>query len=112
MASKTDIYLGEYGAAKRIIIGVDYDVSSATLSRIVFSAPAGTFSATCSILGANYTTSGGTVFSASKAFEYIPASGDFSAVGADSFRAWLNITFTGSRLISDSFTFVVSNPGD
>lgn len=106
----TDLYLTEYG--KRILIDVGYDVSSATLVRVLFSASAGTVSATCSILGANYTTSCGSIFSAERAVEYVVASGDFSATGADNYRGWVEVTFPSAKLISDSFEFIVTTPGD
>jgi hypothetical protein len=108
----TDIYLGEFG--KRVLVDLQYDISSATNVRILFSASAGTFSATCSIVGVNTTVSAcGTIFSAEKAVEYIVASGDFSATGADTYTAWVESTFgTSAKLISSNFRFKVSNPGD
>lgn len=111
MASNTDLYVGEFG--KTVYVDCQYDLSSATLVLILMSASAGTFSATCSVLGANYTASAcGTVFSADKAVEYVVASGDFSGQ-ADTYTAWIEATFgTTAKLISSTFTFTVSNPGD
>ena len=112
MAKKsTDIFLGEYG--RSVYVNLDYDISSATVRLIKFSASAGTFSASVSILGANYTTSAGDVFSANKAIVWEIASGDFSATGADDYVGWVDLTFgTNARLISSNFSFTVSNPGD
>lgn len=111
MAANTTIYLGEHG--KTVYVDLQYDISSATNVRILFSASAGTFSASVSTLGSNYTTSCGDVFSLEKGIEYIVASGDFSATGADTYKAWIECTFAATaKLISDSFDFVVSNPGD
>lgn len=104
-----DLYASEYG--KSVIVNCEYDLSSATEIRILFSASATTFSATCSILAANYTTSAGEVFSAGKAVEYLVGNGDFSA-SPGTYRAWIQATFTGARLVSDSFEFIVANDGD
>ena len=111
MASNTDIYVNEYGVKKPLYIDLQYDVASATSCRVHMSASAGTYSASVSILGANLTTSCGTIFSANKAVELIFASGDFSGQ-ADTYTAWVEATFSGSRLISSTFRFTVSNPGD
>ena len=108
----TDLYVNEYGSLKPLYIDVGYNVSAATSCRIYMSASAGTYSASVSILGSNVTASAcGTVFSANKGVEIIFASGDFSAQ-ADTYKAWLECTFSASRLISSTFKFKVSNPGD
>lgn len=106
----TDLYIGEFG--KQLYVDCQYDLSSATNVMLVMSASAGTFSATCSVIAANYTTSAGVIFSASKAVEYTFASGDFSGQ-ADTYKAWVRATFgTSAKLISSTFDFKVSNPGD
>ena len=106
----TDIYTNEFG--KRVLVDLDYDISSATTVRILFSSSAGTFSATCSTLGVNTTVSGCGIFSAEKGAEYVVASGDFSG-GAATYTAWVECTFgVTAKLVSSSFKFVVSNPGD
>ena len=108
----TDIYVNEYGPKKPLYIDLQFDVASATSCRVYMSASAGTYSASVSILGANVTVSAcDTVFSANKAVELIFASGDFSGQ-ADTYKAWVEATFSGSRLISSTFRFTVSNPGD
>lgn len=111
MSNNTDLYVGEFG--KQLYIDAQYNLSSATVVMLMMSASAGTFSATCSVLAANYTASAcGTVFSANKAVEYTVASGDFSAQ-ADTYKAWIEATFgTSAKLISSTFTFTVSQPGD
>ena len=107
----TDIYVGEFG--KQIIIGADYNLSSTTLVLLKASSSAGTFSATCSVLGANTTVSAeGVVYSANRGVEYTLASGDFSGQ-ADTYKAWIEATFgTSAKLISSTFRFTVSEPGD
>lgn len=107
----TDIYLGEYG--KRVLIDLQYNVSSASNIRILFSSSAGTYSATCSILGANTTVSAcDSVFSANKAVEWVIDSSAFSATGAENYVAWVQATFgSTAKLISSTFTFEVTNPG-
>ena len=106
----TDIYLGEYGRV--IYINTDYDCSSAQSVFVKFSASAGTYSATCSVLASNVTSSAGEVYSANKAVEWVIANDAFSATGADNFVAWVEATFPSSKLISSTFKFKVSNPGD
>jgi hypothetical protein len=108
----TDIYVNEWGSKKPLYVNLEYDVASATSCRIHMSASAGTYSASVSILGANVTVSAcDTVFSANKAIECIFASGDFSGQ-ADTYTAWIEATFSDARLISSTFRFKVSNPGD
>jgi hypothetical protein len=107
----TDLYVNEYGSLKPLYIDVGYNVSAATSCRLYMSASAGTYSASVSILGANLTTSAGTIFSANKAVEAVFASGDFSAQ-ADTYTCWVKATFASSVLISSTFKFKVSIPGD
>ena len=108
----TDIYVGEFG--KRLLINLDYNVSSATTLEIHFSSSAGTLvnSASVSVLGANTTaTACGLIFSVNKAVEYILNSGDFSAAPGK-YKVWIEAQFsTTSRLISSTFEFVVTTPG-
>ena len=110
----TDIYVGEFG--KRLLINLDYNVSSATTLEIHFSSSANVFvnSASVSVLGANTTaTACGLIFSANKAVEYVLNSGDFSAAPG-TYKVWIEAAFANpaSRLISSSFEFKVTNPGD
>ena len=107
----TDLWVNEYGSLKPLYIDLAYNVSAATSCRLYMSASAGTYSASVSILGANYTASCGTVFSANKAIKHEFASGDFSGQ-ADTYAVYVAANFNGSRLISSSFKFKVSNPGD
>ena len=106
----TDIYVNEYG--KSLFVDLGYNIASATSARVKFSSSAGTFSASVSILGANYTASAcNTVYYANKAIEYVFTSGDFSGQ-VDTYDAWVEVTFAASRLVSSTFKFTVSNPGD
>lgn len=106
----TDLYLNEYG--KNLYLDVDYAISSATAINVKFSCSAGSVTIAGSALGANYTSSAcGTVFSAGRAIVLTFASGDFSATGADTYVGWAEVTFSGSKLVSSTFAFTVSNPG-
>lgn len=109
-----DLFVGEFG--KRLLIDLDYNVSSATGLEIHFSSSANSFvnSASVSVLGANTTASAcDTVFSANKAVEYIVNSGDFSGSVEGNYKVWIEATFgTTAKLISTSFRFTVAQPGD
>ena len=107
----TDIFVNEYGSKKPLYVNAEFNVASATSATLHGSASAGTFSATASVLGANYTTSAGDVFSANKAFVVVFTSGVFSGQ-ADTYRCWIEANFAASRLYSSNFKFKVSNPGD
>jgi hypothetical protein len=112
VATNTDIYVSEYGERKPLYVDCQFNMASATSATFHGSASAGTVSATASILAANYTAScDGTVFSANHAVKIVFASGVFSGQ-ADTYKCWIECNFVASRLISDTFKFVVSNDGD